>query len=120
MSWGLIGALAGAALAPFTGGASLMMSAAAGAGIGGMIDQYQAGKKAASLQEQAMSQAMAQQKAAADQAYNAANRKSPNIAGLLGSAMLASKGGNAGTMLTGPTGVDTKSLTLGRTTLLGG
>lgn len=53
----------------------------------------------------------------ADQANNKANAKTPNIAALL--AGNQAPGGVGSTMLTGPGGVDTSKLTLGRNTLLG-
>lgn len=53
----------------------------------------------------------------ADQANNKANAKTPNIAALLASNQ--APGGVGSTMLTGPGGVDTSKLTLGRNTLLG-
>lgn len=53
----------------------------------------------------------------ADQANNKANAKVPDIAALL--AANQSPGGVGSTMLTGPGGVDTSKLTLGRNTLLG-
>lgn len=53
----------------------------------------------------------------ADQANNKANAKVPNIAALL--AGNQAPGGVGSTMLTGPGGVDTSKLTLGRNTLLG-
>lgn len=56
----------------------------------------------------------------ADQAMNRANAKQPDIGKLRSSNVNASKGGQSGTMLTGPQGVDTSSLTLGKATLLGG
>ena len=55
-----------------------------------------------------------------DQAVNKANAKKPNLASLYQDNSLSGKAGIAGTMLTGPTGVDRSSLTLGKTTLLGG
>lgn len=55
----------------------------------------------------------------ADQAMNRANAKQPNVGNLRSSNVNASKGGQSGTMLTGPQGVDTNSLTLGKATLLG-
>ncbi len=55
-----------------------------------------------------------------DQANNKANAKKPNLAGLYQDNAMAGKAGIAGTMLTSPTGVDRSSLTLGKTTLLGG
>lgn len=53
----------------------------------------------------------------ADQANNKANAKTPDILALL--AANKSPGGVGSTMLTGPGGVDTSTLTLGRNTLLG-
>ncbi|MGQ0595789.1 hypothetical protein [Aquabacterium sp.] len=53
----------------------------------------------------------------ADQANNKANAKTPDILALL--AANKSPGGVGSTMLTGPGGVDTSKLTLGRNTLLG-
>ena len=55
----------------------------------------------------------------AEEATNRANAKAPNSAAAMSAALLAGKGGNAGTMLTGPGGVDPSKLTLGRATLLG-
>lgn len=60
------------------------------------------------------------QQQAADQAQNKANAKSPDVSGILGAAGRASGGGQAGTLLTGPQGLDATSLTLGKSTLLGG
>lgn len=56
----------------------------------------------------------------ADQAMNRANAKQPNVSKLRGANVNAAKGGQSGTMLTGPQGVDTSTLTLGKATLLGG
>ena len=53
----------------------------------------------------------------ADQANNKANAKTPDILALL--AANKAPGGAGSTMLTGPGGVDTSKLTLGRNTLLG-
>ena len=57
---------------------------------------------------------------AADQAYNKANGKKPNAAAMMAGNVAAAQGGASGTMLTSPTGVDSSTLTLGRSTLLGG
>lgn len=57
---------------------------------------------------------------AADQAMNRANPKKPNTNAALAQIEQSAKGGPSGTMLTGPTGVDTAQLSLGRSTLLGG
>lgn len=56
----------------------------------------------------------------ADQANNKANQKRANSSALLSSNQMAAKGGQSGTMLTGPNGVDPSALQLGKTTLLGG
>jgi uncharacterized protein HemX len=72
-----------------------------------------------SAQEQA-TKAAQKQAGLADQANNAANQKAPNMQALLSDNAMAAKGGISGTMLTGPSGIDSKSLTLGKNTLLGG
>ena len=75
------------------------------------------------LANQANDQAKANAKKAqqqADEANNRANGKSPNTNALLGANMLAAKGGQSGTMLTGPSGIDPSTLTLGKSSLLGG
>ncbi len=58
--------------------------------------------------------------AASAEANNKANQKRANSSALLSSNQMAGKGGQSGTMLTGPGGVDPSTLQLGRTTLLGG
>lgn len=80
---------------------------------------YQANK---SNQRQRAYQNAATKRAAADadmadQANNKANAKTPDIAALL--AGNRNPGGVGSTMLTGPGGVDTSKLALGRNTLLG-
>lgn len=57
---------------------------------------------------------------AATEATNKANQKKVNSSALLSSNQLAAKGGQSGTMLTGPGGIDPSMLSLGKTTLLGG
>lgn len=78
-------------------------------------------------QRKAQSRALAQQVKAAkeaqlasDEANNKANARSPDIAGLLSANVLAAANGQAGTMLTGPGGIDNSKLTLGKNDLLGG
>ena len=68
---------------------------------------------------QAADRARAQQ-LAADEANNKANAKTPDATALMAANLAASKNGQAGTLLTGPGGVDPNSLKLGRSTLLGG
>ena len=89
-----------------------------------------AGERAADKQQEALSQqrtAQAEAKTAAEkqqqtseQAVNRANAKSPDAGAIMSAATQAAKGGPAGTMLTGPQGVNTADLNLGKTTLLGG
>ncbi len=88
------------------------------------------GERAADKQDEALSQqrqaqaeakqtAQTQQRRA-EQAQNAANRKQPDVAGIMQAAGQGAGGGPSGTMLTGPTGVDPNALSLGKNTLLGG
>ena len=131
----ILGAIGGAALAYATGGASLGLaagtaSAAAAGGVAGaaagdsMIDKP---KAALDQQTQAMQQGNKQAKEAAtrqadmaDQANNRANAKVPDLLGLSSQNQMASKGGAGSTSLTGHSGIDPKSLLLGKTTLIGG
>lgn len=80
------------------------------------------GERAASQQKKAQNEARvaAQNQAkAADQAFNAANRKSPNVNLMLAQNRQQAEGGGGSTMLTGPAGVDIGALNLGKNTLLG-
>lgn len=54
-----------------------------------------------------------------EEATNKANAKAPDTGALMAANASAGRQGNAGTMLTGPQGVDTSQLTLGKNTLLG-
>lgn len=102
------------------------MAASAAAGTGYAIYAGEQGKKA---QQDAMArQQQAQQKAAAaatsqqrksEMAMNAANRAQPDVSAIMANASKSAAGGPAGTMLTGPTGVDPNALSLGKNTLLG-
>jgi hypothetical protein len=56
---------------------------------------------------------------AADEANNRANQKSPDVSAMLSASAMAGRSGQTGTLLTGPQGIDTSSLTLGKTNLLG-
>jgi regulator of protease activity HflC (stomatin/prohibitin superfamily) len=81
-----------------------------------------AGERANKQQKQAQAQATdaAQKQAtAADKAFNAANKKKPNIDAMLANNQAAGDMGVGSTMLTGPGGVDPNMLTLGKNTLLG-
>jgi Flp pilus assembly protein TadB len=98
--------------------ATTVLAATAAAGTAYSIQQ---GRKAEKAQARAAEQATAQankQADLADQANNRANKKRPNVAGML-DANQQSAGGAGGTMLTGPAGIDIGSLTLGKNTLLG-
>lgn len=78
--------------------------------------------KAASAQQDAQNQALqnqSQQSALQDQAINRANPKQPNTAAAQSAMQQGAKGGPSGTMLTGPSGVDPSTLSLGKSTLLG-
>jgi len=107
-------------------GIAAASAAAAAAGTGYSI---YAGQKASDAQKQAMAeqkQAQSQATAAAElqrqkseMAMRAANRRQPDIAGIMQSAAETSSGPSS-TMLTGPSGVSQQDLALGRSTLLGG
>lgn len=68
----------------------------------------------------AQSRAAEQARSDADQAYNKANPKKPDVAGMLAANKQAAGGGPGGTLLTGALGVNPDDLTLGKATLLGG
>ena len=73
-------------------------------------------------QESAQTQAVAsaeKQRQTSEVAINQANRKRPDVSSIMQAVSDASSGGAAGTMLTGPTGVDPNSLALGKSSLLG-
>lgn len=80
---------------------------------------YSANSNAKKAEAQGAANAARTEKAATE-ATNRANQKQVNSSALLSSNQLAAKGGQSGTMLTGPVGVDPGSLSLGKTTLLGG
>jgi len=99
----------------------VVAAVAVGVSAASAVMNYKNQKDAASEQKKANARATAEAKRTADladQATNKANRKGPNIANLMaGNAMTKGVGS---TSLTGPGGIDTSSLTLGRSTLLGG
>ncbi len=81
------------------------------------------GERAAGAQKDAMATAKANQakaEATADQELNRLNPKKPNTGAAMSQLQQAASGGPSGTMLTGPAGIDTAALSLGKTTLLGG
>ena len=114
---------AGAAL---VGGLAIAGVATSAAGLGYTIASGEDAKRkqADSLgrqqkaQEQAVNAAQGQRKRS-EMAMNRANQQQPNVAGIMEAASAASSGGAAGTMLTGPTGVDPNALALGKSSLLG-
>jgi uncharacterized protein (DUF2345 family) len=81
------------------------------------------GERAASAQADAAHKAEQNAKVQADQADQAVNRangKKSDIGAMLAANQQAAKGGQSGTMLTGPAGIDPNVLNLGKNTLLGG
>jgi type II secretory pathway pseudopilin PulG len=99
----------------------------AAAGLGYSVYAGEQGKKA---QEQAMrQQKLAQDQAAREArtqteasmaAMRAANRRTPDVSGIMQAAQESAQGGPSSTMLTGPMGVNPQDLQLGRSSLLGG
>ncbi|TAN29581.1 MAG: hypothetical protein EPN31_06235 [Castellaniella sp.] len=83
----------------------------------------QATAKIAEQQAQTQNEAIQAQTAnaqqTAQQQLNAANPQRPNTSAMLSAIQQAAQGGNGGTMLTGPQGVQPGALTLGKSTLLG-
>ena len=71
----------------------------------------------AQLSQQQASAAAAAQKS--DEAFNAANQTKPVTEGFVDANKRQGQGGQAGTMLTGSTGISAPQLTLGKSTLLG-
>jgi hypothetical protein len=116
-------------MAVATGGASVAAStiaayATAGAAIGdAAVDQPAAAQKKAleaqQTQSAAATAAAQKQATAAEEANNRANAKTPDVGAMLAANQQAAKAGGSSTMLTGPQGVDTSSLNLGKNTLLG-
>lgn len=93
----------------------------AAAAVGAATSAYQGrqqGKEAKAASQRAADAARAQA-TAADREFNRQNMKRPDVGALLSSNTLAAQGGNQGTMLTGPMGVDPGMLQLQRNTLLG-
>ena len=96
------------------------------AGLGYTIASGEDAKKkqaqALTRQQSAQSQAVSaaeKQRQTSEMAINQANRKKPDVSSIMQAASESASGGAAGTMLTGPTGVNPNALSLGKTTLLG-
>lgn len=107
--------------------ATTVLAAAAVAGTAYTIysGERQAEKQSEALSQQRQAQAEAKtvaekQQQTAEQNVNRANAKQPDAGAILSAATQAAKGGPAGTMLTGPQGVNPNELALGKSTLLGG
>ena len=109
-----------------SGAMTVMAVAAATTAAYTIYSGEQAAKKQdEALQQQRQAQAEAKtaaekQQSIAEQNVNRANSKTPDASAIMSAASQASKGGAAGTMLTGPQGVNTADLNLGKSTLLGG
>ena len=103
---------------------SLAVTAVAGvAGVAGTMaysayTSNQASKRQAAAQREATTQAE-KQAAQAEREFNRANAKKPNVGAIVAANQQASLTGQAGTMLTGPQGIDPTKLELGKNTLLG-
>ena len=100
--------------------------AATAAGVGYTIASGEDAKRkqadALGRQQTAQTQAVAsaeKQSQQSQQLVNRANQKRPDVSSIMQAAADSSKGGAAGTMLTGPTGVDPNALALGKSSLLG-
>lgn len=99
------------------------------AAVVGTAYSIYSGERAADAQQSAQNQAKSQAEqqaaaadkaaAAADQAQNKANQKRPDTSAILSAAGQAGKAGESGTLLTGPLGVNSSQLNLGKNTLLG-
>lgn len=98
--------------------------AAGSAGYGIYSGQQQQGAQKKALASQNKAQQQAQANALSTERKSAvaegeANQQTPNVAQILARAAKMGNTGLSSTMLTGPTGVDTSNLNLGKTTLLG-
>jgi uncharacterized protein HemX len=110
--------------------ATIIAGIGAAAAVGGTAYSIVNGQNQQAAQQESLKTqktAQGEAKAAAlstqrksETAANAANMKTPDIAGLLSRAAGVAKGGIGSTMLTGSGGVDSSTLNLGKTSLLGG
>lgn len=91
---------------------------AASAGV--QIMQMEQQRKLQNTAQDRAREAAKSQQIAADEAQNKANAKTPDVSALMAANLAASRNGQAGTMLTGPGGIDPNALKLGRTSALGG
>jgi hypothetical protein len=98
--------------------------AAGSLGYGIYSGQQQQGAQKKALAQQKQAQQQAESNALSTErksevAQNEVNKQTPNVASILARAAQMGNQGLSSTMLTGPTGVDTGSLNLGKSTLLG-
>lgn len=92
-----------------------VLAAASAAQAYSTIKQTEAQKRAQGKAEDAA----AKQEQDAQREFRRQNRKAPDIGSLLAGNRDSAGGGVGSTMLTGPSGVDAGSLSLGKSTLLG-
>ncbi|MDO9597259.1 MAG: hypothetical protein Q7J47_06015 [Azoarcus sp.] len=101
-----------------SGGTTAVLAAAA---VAGTAYSVYSGERASRAQDKAQKNAersaQAQAKAA-EQDFNRLNQKKPNLGAIIEGN--AKEGAAGSTMLTGPAGVSSDKLTLGRSSLLGG
>lgn len=103
-------------------GATTAMYVVAAVSAAAAATSYVQGKKQTAAQEKAAKQAKASSDASAKQqeeATNKANSKTPDVGAMLSENAQSALSGQSGTLLTGASGVDPNSLTLGKNTLLG-
>lgn len=100
-------------------GVETALIAAAVAGAATTVYQGEQQKKATKAAGERAVAASREQATQADREFNRQNMKRPDVGALVASNTLAARSGNAGTMLTGPGGVDPGALQLQRNTLLG-
>jgi len=98
--------------------------AAAGTGYSIASGEDAKKKQASALSKQESAQAQAvkaaeSQRLTSEIEIGKANRKKPDISSIMKAAGESVSGGPQSTMLTGPTGVDPNTLSLGKSTLLG-
>lgn len=92
-------------------------AASAGTGIASAVSQKNALQQQKKAQQEATARAASAQRES-EIRQNMASRKEPDVATIMANA--AKAGGPSGTMLTGPGGVNPSSLSLGKSSLLGG
>lgn len=102
-----------------SGATTAIIAAAAVVGAGYSIYSGEQQKGAAKDAAAQAKQNADKQAAVAEQEINRRNAKQPNVAALMFGNSQGAQAGASGTSLTGPSGIDPSSLSLGRNTLLG-